>query len=170
MKASNSASGAVGQWRWLALSAVLIGIDQWSKWLVNQSLALYETRRVLPVFNLTLARNNGVAFSTFDREGGWQRWAFSALAAVVGVVLVAWLRSLPRRAQLTAAALACVLGGALGNMIDRLRFGFVVDFLQWHWGEHYFPSFNIADAAITVGAALLILESLVAGRQGLKAD
>jgi len=163
-QASVDAAGPVGQLRWLLLSVVLIAVDQWSKWLVSNSLQLYETRRVLPVFNLTLARNNGVAFSTFDHEGAWQRWAFSGLAAVVGIVLVAWLRSLPRRAQLTAAALACVLAGALGNMIDRLRFGYVVDFLQWHWEEHYFPSFNVADAAITVGAGLLILESLIASR------
>jgi signal peptidase II len=156
---------AIGQWRWLWLTAALIGVDQWTKWLVSRSFTLYEVRPVLPVFNLTLAHNNGVAFSAFDHDGVWQRWAFSALAAMVGAVLLNWLRTLPRTANLVAAALACVLAGALGNMIDRLRFGYVVDFIQWHWEAHYFPSFNVADAAITVGAVLLILESLFAGRE-----
>ena len=119
---------------------------------------------MLPVFNLTLAHNTGVAFSVFAQGSGWQRWVFSALALVVSVVLVGWLRSLPRYAHLTASALSLIIAGALGNMIDRLRFGYVVDFLQWHWAEHYFPAFNVADAAITVGAGLLILESLLASR------
>ena len=163
--ADDPSAGPLGQWRWLWLSAALIGFDQWSKWLVSRLFALYETRAVLPVFNLTLAHNNGVAFSAFDHDGRWQRWAFSALAAAVSVALIGWLRTLPRRANLLAAALACVLAGALGNMIDRLRFGYVVDFLQWHWQQHYFPSFNVADSAITVGAALLILESLIIGRR-----
>jgi signal peptidase II len=159
-------AGAVGQLRWLWLTAALIGLDQWTKWLVSSSFSLYEVRPVLPVFNLTLAHNNGVAFSAFDHDGDWQRWAFSALAAVVAGVLVNWLRTLPRAAHLVAVALSCVLAGALGNMIDRLRFGYVVDFIQWHWDEHYFPSFNVADSAITVGAVLLILESLFSGRDG----
>lgn len=159
-----------GQWRWLWLSAALIGVDQWSKWLVGRSFTLYEVRPVLPVFNLTLAHNYGVAFSVFDHDGDWQRWAFSALAAVVSVVLLNWLRTLPRTANLVALALSCVLAGALGNMIDRLRFGYVVDFIQWHWEAHYFPSFNVADSAITVGAALLVIESLFAGRGEPSAD
>ncbi len=150
--------------RWLWLSGLLIVLDQWSKAAVTARFELYETLRVLPVFNLTLAHNTGVAFSVFAQGSGWQRWVFSALALVVSVVLVGWLRSLPRYAHLTASALSLIIAGALGNMIDRLRFGYVVDFLQWHWAEHYFPAFNVADAAITVGAGLLILESLLASR------
>ena len=160
-----SPSAAGGQLRWLALSAVMIVLDQWTKALVSSRFELYETLRILPVFNLTLARNTGVAFSVFAESSGWQRWAFSALAAVVAVVLANWLRTLPRRENLTAVALSLVLAGALGNMIDRLRFGYVVDFIQLHWGEHYFPAFNIADSCITVGAGLLILESLLGTRR-----
>jgi len=153
-----------GQLRWLWLSALLIVIDQWSKMAVSSRFDLYETLRVLPVFNITLAHNTGVAFSLFAEASGWQRWVFSALAVVVSFFLAGWLRSLSRREQLTALSLALVLAGALGNMIDRLRFGYVVDFLQWHWGEHYFPAFNVADSAITVGAILLIIESLLGAR------
>ena len=162
------AGRGTGQLRWLWLSALLIGVDQWTKAVISGRFELYETLRVLPVFNLVLAHNTGVAFSAFAEGSGWQRWVFSALALVVAAVLVNWLRTLPRREQLTACALALVLAGALGNMIDRLRFGYVVDFLQWHWGEHYFPAFNVADSAITVGAALLILESLFGARRGAR--
>lgn len=156
----------VGQLRWLLLSVLLIGLDQWSKAAISSRFELYETLRVLPVFNLVLAHNTGVAFSVFAESSGWQRWVFSALAVAVAAFLVNWLRTLPRREQLTACALSLVLAGALGNMIDRLRFGYVVDFIQWHWGEHYFPAFNVADSAITVGAGLLILESLLGARRG----
>jgi signal peptidase II len=150
--------------RWLWLSGLLIVLDQWSKAAVTARFEMYETLRVLPVFNLTLAHNTGVAFSVFAHGSGWQRWVFSALALVVSVVLVGWLRALPRHAHLTASALSLIIAGALGNMFDRLRFGYVVDFLQWHWAEHYFPAFNVADAAITVGAGLLILESVLSSR------
>jgi len=159
-------TNAVGQLRWLSLSAVLIGADQWTKAAISSRFELYETLRVLPVFNLTLAHNSGVAFSVFAEGSGWQRWVFSALALAVAAFLVNWLRTLPKRESLTACALSLVLAGALGNMIDRLRFGYVVDFVQWHWGEHYFPAFNVADSAISVGAALLILESLLSARRG----
>jgi signal peptidase II len=160
----------VGQLRWLLLSVLLIGLDQWTKALISSHFSLYETLRVLPVFDLVLAHNPGVAFSFFDKGSGWQRWVFSALALAVAALLVNWLRTLPKRAQLTACALSLVLAGALGNMIDRLRFGYVVDFIQWHWGEHYFPAFNVADSAITVGAALLILESLLGSRDSRAGD
>ena len=159
------AGQGMGQLRWLLLSVLLIALDQWTKALISSRFELYETLRLLPVFNLTLAHNTGVAFSAFAEGSGWQRWFFSALAAVVAAVLINWLRKLPKGEQLTAGALALVLAGALGNMIDRVRFGYVVDFIQWHWNEHYFPAFNVADAAITVGAALLILESLLNARR-----
>lgn len=154
------AGSGTGQLRWLWLSVLLIVIDQWTKSLISSRFELYETVRVLPVFDLILAHNTGVAFSLFDKGAGWQRWVFSALALGVSGVLVNWLRTLPATARLTACALSLVLSGALGNMIDRVRFGYVVDFLQFHWGPHYFPAFNVADSAITVGATLLILESL----------
>jgi len=141
------------QLRWLALSAAVVGFDQWTKQLVERSMQLYEARYCLPVFNIVRAHNRGAAFSMFDSASGWQRWAFSALAAIVSTALIVWLAKLERRANLMAAALALILAGAVGNVIDRLRLGYVIDFLQMHWHEHYFPAFNVADSAITVGAA-----------------
>lgn len=161
---------ATGQLRWLWLTAVLVVLDQWSKAVITSRFDLYETLRVWPVFNLTLAHNTGVAFSIFADGSGWQRWVFSLLALGVSAILVSWLRTLPRQAQLTALSLSLVLSGAVGNMIDRVRFGYVVDFLQWHWDGHYFPAFNVADAAITVGAVLLVLESLFGGRGARSGD
>jgi signal peptidase II len=163
--AAGAARAGVGQWRWLALTAAIIGIDQWSKQLVESTLQLYEARYYLPVFNLVRAHNRGAAFSLFDGASGWQRWAFSALAAAVSVSLVVWLRSLERRANLLAAGLALILGGALGNVFDRLRLGFVIDFLQVHWQQHYFPAFNVADSAITLGAGCLLLDLYLGSRR-----
>jgi signal peptidase II len=154
-----------GQLRWLALSAVVIALDQWSKLLVERAPRLVEPLYCLPVFNIVRAHNRGAAFSMFDGASGWQRWAFSVLAAVVSVSLVVWLARLERRANLLGSALALILAGAVGNVIDRLRLGYVVDFLQVHWQEHYFPAFNVADAAITIGAGCLLLDALFAGRR-----
>jgi signal peptidase II len=154
-----------GQLRWLALSAAVIALDQWSKQLVERTLQLYEAIYCLPVFNIVRAHNRGAAFSMFDGEAGWPRWAFSVLAAVVSVSLVAWLARLERRAQLLGASLALILAGAVGNVIDRLRLGYVIDFLQVHWHGHYFPAFNVADSAITIGAGCLLLDAVLAGRR-----
>jgi signal peptidase II len=157
---------APGQLHWLALTGAIIAADQWSKHWIEGALQLSESRYCLPVFNLVRAHNRGAAFSMFDAASGWQRWVFSALAVVVSVTLVTWLARLERRAGLMAAALASILGGALGNVIDRLRLGYVVDFLQVHWQQHYFPAFNIADSAITVGAGLLLLDAFLSHRRG----
>jgi signal peptidase II len=156
---------ATGQLRWLLLTAAVIGLDQWSKRLIEVALHLAETRYVLPVFNIVRAHNRGVAFSMFAAAAGWQRWVFSALAVGVSVALITWLRRLERDAALLAAALALILGGALGNVIDRLRLGYVVDFIQVHWEQHYFPAFNIADSAITIGAGVLLLDALLSSRR-----
>jgi signal peptidase II len=112
------------------------------------------------------AHNTGAAFSFLRDAGGWQRWLFSVLALAVSVALLQWLRRLPRRANLLASALACILAGALGNLLDRLRLGYVIDFIQVHWREHYFPAFNVADSAITIGAGLLLLDALLGDRRG----
>jgi signal peptidase II len=104
----------------------------------------------------------------FDGASGWQRWAFSALAAVVSAALIGWIARLDRRANTMAAALALILAGALGNVIDRMRLGYVVDFLQVHWHQHYFPAFNVADSAITVGAAYLLFDGLLAARRSAR--
>ena len=164
MNAPHRSAGWV-QLRWLALSATLVGVDQWSKHLVEHSLQMYAARYLLPVFNIVRAHNRGAAFSMFDEASGWQRWAFSVLAAVVSTALIVWLARLEHRANLMAAALALILAGAIGNVIDRLRLGYVVDFLQVHWHAHYFPAFNVADSAITVGAGLLLLDALLAHRR-----
>ena len=154
MTLRNGASPDTGQLRYLLLTAAVIGLDQWSKRLIEQGMQLSESHYFLPVFNLVRAHNRGAAFSMFDAASGWQRWVFSALAVVVSVTLIVWLARLERRATLLACALALILGGALGNVIDRLRLGYVIDFVQVHWQQHYFPAFNIADSAITVGAGL----------------
>jgi signal peptidase II len=159
----------VGQLRWLLLTGAVIGADQWSKWLIEKTLRLSEARYYLPVFNLVRAHNRGAAFSMFDAASGWQRWVFSVLAVVVSITLIVWLARLERRAALMAAALALILGGALGNVIDRLRLGYVIDFVQVHWHEHYFPAFNVADAAITVGAGLLLLDAFLSSRRATRA-
>jgi len=159
---------AVGQLRFLALAAAVVGADQWSKALLEHSLRLAESHFVLPVLNIVRAHNRGVAFSMFAAAAGWQRWVFSLLAVGVSTALVVWLRRLEREATLVAAALALILGGALGNVIDRLRLGYVVDFIQVHWQEHYFPAFNIADSAITVGAGLLLLDAALASRRAAR--
>jgi signal peptidase II len=157
---------ATGQWRWLGLTLGVIALDQWSKWLIVRAFALGDSLTLLPVFNLVRAHNYGAAFSFLDnRNAEWQRWMFSVLAMAVGAVLVVWLRRLSRQANLLAAALAMILAGALGNLIDRLRLGFVVDFVQVHWQQHFFPAFNVADSAITVGAGLLLLDAWITGRR-----
>jgi signal peptidase II len=169
MAIRSNAQAERGQLGWLWLTAAVIGFDQWSKYLIEHGLRLSESRYVLPVFKLVRAHNRGAAFSMFDAASGWQRWVFSALAVVVSVTLIAWLARLERRAALLAAALALILGGALGNVIDRLRLGYVIDFVQVHWGQHYFPAFNVADSAITVGAGLLLLDALLSSRRGARA-
>ncbi len=143
--------------KWLWLSALVIVSDQFSKRLIIGSMQLRESIEILPFFNLTLLHNTGAAFSFLANAGGWQRWFFTLIALAVSAVIVVWLKRLPAAEKWQAAALALILGGALGNVIDRMRFGYVVDFLdvyyqQWHW-----PTFNIADSAITVGVAILVV-------------
>lgn len=144
---------------WLGLSALVLVLDQWTKAVASGALDLYESVRVLPGLNWTLLHNTGAAFSFLSGPEGWQRWFFVLLAAVISVALAAWLRRTPREDWRTAAPLALIIGGAIGNVTDRLRFGHVVDFIdvyfrQWHW-----PAFNIADSAICVGAGLLVAAS-----------
>jgi len=154
-----------GATRWLWLSAVVIALDQWTKWLIAGHFEPYQVRMILPVFDLVHAHNRGAAFSFLNNDADWPRWFFSALAVAVSVALVFWLRRLPVVARLLPAALALIIGGALGNLIDRLRHGYVVDFIQVHWRLHYFPAFNVADSAITIGACLLLLDSFRASRR-----
>jgi signal peptidase II len=154
-------------WRWLPLALLVIVLDQLVKaWVVHQ-LHLFERVHVLPVLDIILTYNTGAAFSFLADAAGWQRWLFVVLAVTVSAVLIGWMRRLRAASQgLLACGLALIVGGALGNLIDRLLHGRVVDFVHAHWGEHYFPAFNVADSAITIGAALLLLDALLESRRG----
>ncbi|SFJ85945.1 signal peptidase II [Methylophaga sulfidovorans] len=145
--------------KWLNLSALVIVFDQLSKWWANSALELYQSIAVLPFFNITLAYNHGAAFSFLAAESGWQRWFFSGLAIVVSIILLFWLKRLKTDAKLEAASLALILGGALGNVIDRFVHGYVIDFLDVYYGTYHWPAFNVADSAICIGAILLIFDS-----------
>ena len=121
---------------------------------------------MFPVLDITLMHNVGAAFSFLADASGWQRWFFIALSSIVSIGLTVWLLRLPREARrLLALGLALVLGGALGNLIDRIRLGSVVDFINFHWNQAYFPAFNVADSAITIGAACLLLDALLDSRR-----
>lgn len=144
-------------WRWYTLAIVVIVLDQISKHWVSAALTYGEPVVFTPFFNFTLLHNPGAAFSFLSDAGGWQRWFFTAVAAVVSVVLVIWLARVSEK-RYEALALALILGGAIGNLYDRVVLGYVVDFIVVHYQDYHWPAFNIADSAITVGAALLILD------------
>ncbi|RRJ83534.1 lipoprotein signal peptidase [Aestuariirhabdus litorea] len=150
----------VGMLRWLWLTLVVVALDQLSKHYVVGVFELYERVPVLPMFDFTLAYNTGAAFSFLSDASGWQRWFFAAVALGVSVMLVLWLRSLKSGERWLAIALALVLGGALGNLYDRIVLGHVVDFILVYYQQYHFPAFNIADSAITVGAFMLIIDAL----------
>jgi signal peptidase II len=139
---------------WLWFATALIIVDQLSKWIVLGALQPGDSRYVAPFFNWVLTFNSGAAFSFLSNAGGWQRWFFTVLALGVSAWIVTLLRRHTSEFRLSLA-LTLVLGGALGNVIDRLRFGAVVDFIQWHVAGYYWPAFNVADSAITVGALIL---------------
>ncbi|MCU7941417.1 MAG: signal peptidase II [Candidatus Thiodiazotropha sp. (ex Cardiolucina cf. quadrata)] len=150
---------------WLWLSLLVIVLDQVSKQVAESALTLYESVRVLPFFDLTLLYNKGAAFSFLSDQGGWQRWFFIVLAIVVTVVLIGWLWRLKRDEQWVAVALSLIIGGAIGNVIDRILFGQVIDFLHFHYQQHYFPAFNVADSAITVGVIIMLYDALVLAKR-----
>lgn len=144
---------------WLALALAVVLIDQFTKSLIVRQFMHGESLYVNALFNIVRAHNTGAAFSFLAGAGGWQRWFFVALSAAAAIFIVAMLRRHGEQ-KLFATALSLILGGALGNVIDRLLHGYVIDFIQVHWGNWYFPAFNAADSAITLGAALLIWDEL----------
>jgi signal peptidase II len=145
--------------KYLTITGLVIVLDQVSKgWMVSW-LSLYETVAIMPYFNLTMAHNHGAAFSFLAQAGGWQRWFFIGLAATISVVLLVWLAKLKPAAKLEAISLSLILGGAIGNVMDRIMYGYVIDFLDVYVGTSHWPAFNIADSAICIGAVLLILDS-----------
>lgn len=151
--------------RWLWVSGLVIVLDQLTKWWASASLEYGVPVPVMPLFNLTLMHNTGAAFSFLSEGGGWQRWFFAILALAISVVLVVWLKRLQQEQRWLAVALTLVLGGALGNVIDRVYLGYVIDFLDFYYQQHHWPAFNLADSAIFVGALMLIIDTLRSDRE-----
>jgi signal peptidase II len=151
--------------RWLGLSALVIVLDQIAKLFVIRHFTYLESITVNGVFDLARLHNAGAAFSFLSEAGGMQRWLFSAIA-VIAAVSITLLLYKHAKETLFALALSMILGGALGNLIDRIAYGYVIDFLLFHWNEHYFPAFNLADSAITFGAGLMIWESFMEKKHG----
>lgn len=152
---------------WLLLSALLIAIDQWTKAMAVAALVYQQPQPVIPGFwNWTLTHNTGAAFSLLAKAGGWQYGFFVALAFLISAALVVALARTARSDWRNALPFALVIAGALGNVVDRLRFGYVVDFIQWYWRDFYWPVFNVADSCIVFGATLIVVFSLFAGKRG----
>lgn len=151
--------------KWLWLSALVVALDLATKAMASHYLVLYQPVPVFPGFNWTLAHNFGAAFSFLDNESGWQRWFFSAIALIVSIGITLWIKRLAPTQTMLAVSLALVLGGALGNLWDRVTLGYVVDFIDVYYQQSHWPAFNLADSAISVGAALLILDSLRGGKK-----
>ena len=158
--------------KWLWLSLLTIVLDQLTKYIAEAELLLHKPVAVIPsFFNFTLMYNKGAAFSFLSDAGGWQRFLFTGLSTVISIFLLFWLRQISRDEQqkdnhILQIAIALILGGAVGNLIDRALTGEVVDFIQVYYSTYYFPAFNIADSAITLGAALLILDIFLESRRG----
>lgn len=149
---------------WFGLAALVIVLDQISKWIVLDTIRYGETIYVAPFWNWVLTFNPGAAFSFLADQPGWQRWFFTLLALAVSTWIALELKKHPEQ-RVQSIALALIMGGALGNVVDRIRFGAVVDFIQWHAAGWYWPAFNIADSAITLGAVLMVFSSLTAANR-----
>jgi signal peptidase II len=162
MARSNTSSG--GFLQWLGLAFILLLADQFTKVLIVGYYQLGDSTYVTSFFNIVRAHNTGAAFSFLAGASGWQRWFFTALGLVAAVVII-WMLRKHAGQTLFCFAMACILGGAVGNVIDRLLYGYVVDFLDFHWRSMHFPAFNVADSAITVGAICLILDELLRVRK-----
>jgi len=155
--------------RWLGLSVLVVVLDQLSKYWISSRFSYGESMYVLDIFNLVLVHNTGAAFSLLSDAGGMQRWLFSIIAIVASVWIV-WLLHKHQHQKLFALALSMILGGALGNLIDRIAYGYVLDFLDFHWNTYHFAAFNLADSAITCGAFLLIIEAFMEKKHGAVAS
>ena len=155
--------------KWFWLSAVVLLLDQGSKLLADARLVFHEPVTVLPFFNLRLAYNTGAAFSFLGNAGGWQRWFFASISVLVIGVLVVWMRRLKPEQWPLSLAFALIIGGALGNLIDRLVYGHVIDFIDVYYKTWHWPTFNIADSAIFLGAALLLWDAWMAHRREKRA-
>jgi len=147
--------------KWLWLSVLTVILDQLSKIWIDSNMSLYQSIPVFPGFNITYVHNFGAAFSLLSEAGGWQRWFFTLLAASISVGIVIWLKRLKPEETLSAISLGLILGGAIGNLIDRVIYGYVIDFFDVYYHTWHWPVFNIADSAITVGVALMLYESFM---------
>jgi signal peptidase II len=156
--------------KWLWITIVFLIIDQVSKYLVVDSFYLGESLNILPFFDLRYVQNPGAAFSFLADQDGWQRWFFTIIAAVASVIFLVWLARTPKSNALLSIALAFMLSGAMGNLIDRALFGYVIDMLDFHIAGKHWPVFNIADSAIFIGAALMIFDSFKNGDSSNKAE
>jgi len=145
-------------WKWLWISLIIFVLDLWTKDLVSSSIVLNDKFPVFPGFNLVLYHNYGAAFSFLSDAGGWQRWFFTIISSVISLLLFAWILRLKRPQLLLAVAISFVLGGALGNLYDRVTLGYVVDFLEFYVLDYYWPAFNVADSAVFIGASLFALD------------
>lgn len=145
---------------WLWLSLLVFVLDQCSKYMADTGLVYAQPVAVLPQLNMLLLYNTGAAFSFLSDASGWQRWFFVGIGLVISVVLVVWLRGLTRTEGRVAVALSLVLGGAIGNITDRLLYGYVIDFIDIYYGSWHWPAFNVADSAISIGVVLLLMDSI----------
>lgn len=146
--------------KWIWLTVVVVVIDQLTKYVASVSLEMYQPIAVMPMLNWTLMHNSGAAFSFLHDAGGWQRWFFSVIAIAVSVVIVLWIKKLEKHEKWQAIALALILGGAIGNVVDRVWLGYVVDFIDVYYQHWHWPAFNIADSAIFIGVAMIIIDSV----------
>ena len=146
--------------KWIWLAVVVVILDQLTKYIASASLEMLQPVAVIPMFNWTLMHNPGAAFSFLANEGGWQRWFFAVIAVAVSIVIVFWIKRLQQHEKWQAVALALILGGAIGNVIDRIFLGYVVDFIDVYYEHMHWPAFNIADSAITIGVVLIIIDSI----------
>ncbi|MBA6335597.1 MULTISPECIES: signal peptidase II [unclassified Colwellia] len=156
--------------KWLWLTVLFLIIDQVTKQLVVNSFDLYESMNILPFFDLRYVQNPGAAFSFLADQDGWQRWFFTIIAAIASVVFLVWLAKTPKNNALLSIALAFMLSGAVGNLIDRALFGYVIDFLDFYIADNHWPAFNVADSAIFIGAALMIFDSFKNGDSAKKTE
>jgi signal peptidase II len=155
--------------RWLWLTVIFLVLDQVTKQLAATNMELGQSINILSFFNITYVHNPGAAFSFLADQGGWQRWFFTAIATIASIVFIVWLAKTPKQQKLLSVAFALMLSGAIGNLIDRVLFGYVIDFLDFYGFGYHFPAFNIADSMIFIGAALMILDSFKNGEPNNKA-
>jgi signal peptidase II len=150
---------------WLSLSLLIIALDQFSKYWIMHHVTYYQPLEIFSWLNFIISFNKGAAFSFLNTAGGWQGWFFGIIAVIVAILIIVWLLRLPKKDHLTAFSLSLILGGALGNLLDRIQHGYVIDFIDFHIKNWHFATFNIADSAICVGAFFMIIKILFFNRR-----